>query len=70
MVAVYIFQVVMLLQLGLKGFFYTPLILPVFPITLAFDRTCTALFRRPWVLLSLRAAAELDRLDEQVGPTR
>lgn len=65
MVAVYVFQIVMILQLALKGFFYTPLVIPVFFLTLVFDRTCCSLFRRPWVLLSLRAAAELDRLDEK-----
>lgn len=56
-------QLMMLGFLGVKKFPYTPIILPLPVVTIAFQLTMDALFDRPLSLLSLRAAHDLDLWD-------
>jgi hypothetical protein len=67
MVAVYFFQLMMLFLLGIKRFPYAVLAIPMPLITGLFHWSCNQLFRRPWELQALRAAADMDKIDEQVG---
>jgi hypothetical protein len=67
MLAVYTYQLMMLFLLGIKGFPFAVLIIPAPLLTGIYHWSSKQLFLRPWSLQALRAAADIDRLDEQVG---
>ncbi|KAK9804434.1 hypothetical protein WJX72_012500 [[Myrmecia] bisecta] len=68
-VAVMLFQLMMLGLLSIKQSFAAVLVIPLPFITLLFRSTCSTLFRRPQQILSLRGAADLDRKDHSEPET-
>lgn len=69
MTGVYLFQIIMLALLGVKKFVYAPLMLPCIIGTGIFHNACYNIFKRPWEILSLRDATDLDEYDKQVSPS-
>lgn len=63
--SLYIFQLTMLGLLGLKKFVYTPALIPVLVVTFVFHIVCLGMFSRPWNLMSMHDAAELDIMDQE-----
>lgn len=64
MTGLYIFQLCMIGLISLKKFPYSVVIIPVLLPTLIFHFTCHQLFARPWTIMSLHDAAELDKNDK------
>ena len=62
----FIMQMMMLGFLGVKKFPWTPILLPLPFVTIAFQLTMNYLFDRPLSVLSLRAAHDLDVFDLSV----
>lgn len=60
MTAVYIFQVMMLLQLGFKGFVFAPIIIPAIFATAVFHATTNKFMRNSWTENSLKIAHKCD----------
>ncbi|KXZ43993.1 hypothetical protein GPECTOR_75g716 [Gonium pectorale] len=67
MVGLYTSHVVMLGLLSIKRFPFAPLLLPATAAAAAFHRAATRMYDRPWRILALRDAADLDQLDEMYG---
>jgi hypothetical protein len=70
MVALYIFQAVMLALLSIKRFPWAPLLLPCTLLTALFHVAAGQLLRRPSEVLALQDARELDQLDAAAAGER
>jgi hypothetical protein len=66
MTGVYLFQVVMLALLAVKRFPFAALLLPLILGTAMMHVAAMRAFSRPWELLSLRDARQLDMQDAEV----
>ena len=67
--ALIIFQLSMLALLSLKQSVVPAiLVIPLLPLTLLFMHFCSAIFKRPFQVLSLRAAVDLDEYRQVLLP--
>ena len=67
--ALIIFQLSMLALLSLKQSVVPAiLVIPLLPLTLLFMYFCSAIFQRPFQVLSLRAAVDLDEYRQVLPP--
>lgn len=67
MFAIYLMQLVMIALLGIKKFQYTPLLIPVIFITMVFHFTVRNLFSKPWRVMALHNATEVDRFERELA---
>jgi len=63
MVGIYFLHLMVVALLGVKGFGYVVLIIPLPIVTAVFHANMLAIFKRPWKLMSLKEAALLDARD-------
>ncbi|MEW5303944.1 MAG: hypothetical protein WDW36_006589 [Sanguina aurantia] len=67
MTSLYAFQLVTLGLMSIKRFVWAPLLIPAVLATIAFHVNVISMFRRPWELLSLQDAVELDKRDAAIA---
>eukprot|EP01023_Acetabularia_acetabulum_P006466 TRINITY_DN12689_c0_g1_i4.p1 TRINITY_DN12689_c0_g1~~TRINITY_DN12689_c0_g1_i4.p1 ORF type:complete len:204 (+),score=19.40 TRINITY_DN12689_c0_g1_i4:2-613(+) len=61
----FVMQLTMLGLLGMKRFVYSPLIIPLLIVTVIYKLNVDYLYKRPLQIMSLRAAADLDRVGSE-----
>ena len=64
MTSLYFMQVFVTILLGIKGFRYAPIMIPIIFATLVYHVAVYSLFQRPWSMMSVHDAAMLDLKDE------
>ena len=62
--ALFTFQLFMIGILGAKGSYTSSVVVPLLFITVIFARVCAGIFERPFQVMSLRNAVDLDRNDQ------
>ena len=67
MVGIYFLHLMVVALLGVKGFGYVVLIIPLPIVTAVFHANMLGIFKRPWKLMSLKEAALLDARDGTVS---
>jgi hypothetical protein len=62
--ALFTFQLFMIGILGAKGSYTSSVVVPLLFITVIFARVCASIFEKPFQVMSLRNAVDLDRHDQ------
>lgn len=62
--ALFTFQLFMVGILGAKGSYTSSVVVPLLFFTVIFARVCAGIFEKPFQVMSLRNAVDLDRHDQ------
>ncbi|KAK9902019.1 hypothetical protein WJX75_001351 [Coccomyxa subellipsoidea] len=65
--ALFTFQLFMIGILGAKGSYTSSVVVPLLFITVIFARVCASIFEKPFQVMSLRNAVDLDRHDQELS---